>query len=194
MPTGADCKWRFMWRIGPRPDPSATDYPELNAAPVVPAAFPEWPTVMNGWGNKMLAAVEVRRGQKKGGGPSRPTHVLCFIPCFTRTLCLQTLCTTTTAWIIVTLCHHSSTGCAGLSVIDMMTTYCVCACTCASCTLSTVLSNHRQLQSWWQLALTSHLTHSPAAWSMALTCLLPLAPTCSAMGSLAQSLLGITLI
>lgn len=59
MPTGADCKWRFMWRVGPRPDPSTTRYPELNAAPVVPAAFPEWPLVMDGWGRKMLAAVEV---------------------------------------------------------------------------------------------------------------------------------------
>ena len=33
-PTGADAKWRFFWRLGPRP--AATSYAELNADPVVP--------------------------------------------------------------------------------------------------------------------------------------------------------------
>jgi hypothetical protein len=36
MPSGPDPKWRYMWRIGPRPPPGATKYAELNAAPVVP--------------------------------------------------------------------------------------------------------------------------------------------------------------
>lgn len=35
VPTGADPKWRFMWRLGPRPD--VTQFRELNAAPVLPA-------------------------------------------------------------------------------------------------------------------------------------------------------------
>ncbi|KAL3133074.1 hypothetical protein ABBQ38_006976 [Trebouxia sp. C0009 RCD-2024] len=55
VPQGADPKWRYMWRIGERP--AQTRYAELNAEPVVPANFPEWPAVMTTWGNKMLAAV-----------------------------------------------------------------------------------------------------------------------------------------
>lgn len=54
-PTGADVKWRFFWRLGERP--RDTRFPELNAEPVVPAAFPEWRGVMDGWGGKMLGAV-----------------------------------------------------------------------------------------------------------------------------------------
>eukprot|EP00736_Rhodelphis_marinus_P005228 Rmarinus@m.20228 len=50
-----DCKWRFFWRMGERP--KETKFPELNAEPVVPAAFPEWSEVMNMWGEKMLGAV-----------------------------------------------------------------------------------------------------------------------------------------
>lgn len=53
---GADPKWRFMWRVGPRPD--TTEYAELNAAPVIPAGFDQWQSVMDGWGEKMLAAVQ----------------------------------------------------------------------------------------------------------------------------------------
>lgn len=30
----ADVKWRFMWRVGPRP--AETKYAELNADPVIP--------------------------------------------------------------------------------------------------------------------------------------------------------------
>eukprot|EP00898_Chlorokybus_atmophyticus_P006771 jgi/Chlat1/7095/Chrsp57S09122 len=55
-PAGADPKWRYMWRIGPRP--THTRFKELNADPVVPAGFPEWSSIMDGWGNKMIAAVE----------------------------------------------------------------------------------------------------------------------------------------
>ena len=58
VPTGADPKWRFFWRVGPRPAPDKTRYAELNAPPVVPAAFPEWAETMDGWGFKMLAAIE----------------------------------------------------------------------------------------------------------------------------------------
>eukprot|EP00897_Mesotaenium_endlicherianum_P007660 jgi/Mesen1/6922/ME000358S06248 len=56
VPAGADPKWRYMWRVGPRPD--VTKFKELNAEPVVPAGFPEWADVMDGWGHKMIAAVE----------------------------------------------------------------------------------------------------------------------------------------
>lgn len=34
IPTGADPKWRFFWRLGPRP--SQTQFVELNAEPVIP--------------------------------------------------------------------------------------------------------------------------------------------------------------
>eukprot|EP00249_Psilotum_nudum_P007867 c20879_g1_i1 orf=155-1282(+) len=57
MPTGPDRKWRYMWRVGPRPP--QTRFKELNAEPVVPDGFPDWVDVMNGWGCKMIAAVEV---------------------------------------------------------------------------------------------------------------------------------------
>lgn len=57
IPTGPDLKWRYMWRIGPRP--TETRFKELNAEPVVPEGFPEWVDIMNGWGSKMIAAVEV---------------------------------------------------------------------------------------------------------------------------------------
>lgn len=55
LPNSADVKWRFFWRIGERP--THTRFKELNAAPVVPAAFPEWGTVMTSWGTKMLTTV-----------------------------------------------------------------------------------------------------------------------------------------
>ena len=35
IPRGADPKWRFFWRLGPRPQ--KTQFAELNAEPVVPA-------------------------------------------------------------------------------------------------------------------------------------------------------------
>ncbi|KAK4523490.1 hypothetical protein GAYE_PCTG60G1386 [Galdieria yellowstonensis] len=50
---GKDCKWRFQWRMGPRPE--CSKYPELEAEPVIPQGFPEWPTIMNTWGEKLLA-------------------------------------------------------------------------------------------------------------------------------------------
>lgn len=57
IPTGPDRKWRYMWRIGPRP--VHTRFKELNAEPVIPEGFPNWVESMNAWGSKMLATVEV---------------------------------------------------------------------------------------------------------------------------------------
>lgn len=48
-----DPKWRFFWRSGERP--TDTDFPELNAAQVIPTAFEsEWAATMDGWGNKLV--------------------------------------------------------------------------------------------------------------------------------------------
>ncbi|GMF54865.1 unnamed protein product [Phytophthora fragariaefolia] len=44
-PPEADKKSRFFWRIGERPEP------------VIPKKFPEWESVMNMWGGKMLEAI-----------------------------------------------------------------------------------------------------------------------------------------
>jgi isopenicillin N synthase-like dioxygenase len=54
-----DKKWRFFHRIGERPDPSETEFAELNLDAVVPSGFPQWTEVMDMWGNKMLEAVTV---------------------------------------------------------------------------------------------------------------------------------------
>jgi isopenicillin N synthase-like dioxygenase len=53
-PPEYDPKWRFFWRIGPKP--VSTKFPALNAEQVIPPEIPEWTEVMNMWGNKMLAA------------------------------------------------------------------------------------------------------------------------------------------
>ncbi|KAM7472477.1 hypothetical protein LguiA_010660 [Lonicera macranthoides] len=55
-PTGPDPKWRYMWRVGPRP--SNTRFQELNSEPVIPEGFPEWKDTMDLWGYKMIAAIE----------------------------------------------------------------------------------------------------------------------------------------
>ncbi|KAF2533823.1 hypothetical protein F2Q70_00032083, partial [Brassica cretica] len=57
IPKGPDHKWRYMWRVGPRP--SNTRFKELNSEPVIPEGFPEWKEVMDSWGYKMISAVEV---------------------------------------------------------------------------------------------------------------------------------------
>ncbi|TXG55804.1 hypothetical protein EZV62_017117 [Acer yangbiense] len=57
LPKGPDCKWRYMWRAGPRP--SKTRFQELNSEPVIPEGFPEWKETMDSWGYKMISAVEV---------------------------------------------------------------------------------------------------------------------------------------
>ena len=46
----------FFWRVGE--PPAATAFPLLNAAPVVPPAFPQWGSVMDSWGSKLLAAAD----------------------------------------------------------------------------------------------------------------------------------------
>ncbi|KAF7142083.1 hypothetical protein RHSIM_Rhsim06G0016300 [Rhododendron simsii] len=55
-PSGPDPKWRYMWRVGPRP--SNTRFQELNAEPVIPEGFPEWKETMDSWGYKMISAIE----------------------------------------------------------------------------------------------------------------------------------------
>lgn len=55
-PTGPDPKWRYMWRIGPRP--ANTHFQELNSEPVIPEGFLEWKETMDLWGFKMISAIE----------------------------------------------------------------------------------------------------------------------------------------
>ncbi|XP_010257376.1 PREDICTED: uncharacterized protein LOC104597495 [Nelumbo nucifera] len=55
-PVGPDPKWRYMWRVGPRP--SNTRFQELNSEPVIPEGFPEWKDTMDSWGYKMISAIE----------------------------------------------------------------------------------------------------------------------------------------
>ena len=57
VPKGADPKWRFMSRMGPRP--KETKFTELNAEPVFPKAFPEWQETNEMWGGKLINATEV---------------------------------------------------------------------------------------------------------------------------------------
>jgi isopenicillin N synthase-like dioxygenase len=54
-PPDLDNKLRFFWRIGPRPE--HTDFKQMAADPVIPAAFPEWTKVMDTWGNLIMATV-----------------------------------------------------------------------------------------------------------------------------------------
>jgi isopenicillin N synthase-like dioxygenase len=57
-PPEADYKWRFFWRIGERPGPLDTKFPNLNAPQVIPEEFPQWEEIMNRWGNLMLETVK----------------------------------------------------------------------------------------------------------------------------------------
>lgn len=66
-PPNADPKWRFFWRIGERPKES--EFAQLEAEPVVPKDFPNWSTVMDDWGYKLLAAAHtVAKMAAKGFG------------------------------------------------------------------------------------------------------------------------------
>jgi len=57
VPKVADPKWRFFWRVGPRPE--NTKFADLNAPPVVPEAFTqEWKDTLDHWGNKTLGALQ----------------------------------------------------------------------------------------------------------------------------------------
>ena len=44
-----DAKWRYMWKIGERPQGAADDFPQ-----VIPQGFPDWENKMNKWGDKLL--------------------------------------------------------------------------------------------------------------------------------------------
>jgi len=54
-PPGVDPKVRFFWRIGDRPE--KTEFPSLNAEPVVPKDIPEWSKVLDTWGTLILTSV-----------------------------------------------------------------------------------------------------------------------------------------
>ena len=47
-----DAKWRFMWKIGERPEGANDDFPA-----VIPEQYPEWERKMNTWGEKLHSAV-----------------------------------------------------------------------------------------------------------------------------------------
>ena len=49
-----DAKWRFMWKIGKRPEGAVDDFPQ-----VIPRDFPNWEEKMDTWGFKLLNAVEI---------------------------------------------------------------------------------------------------------------------------------------
>jgi len=55
-PPEKDPKCRFFWRMGKKPE--KTEFKQLNADPVIPESFPEWPKVMNTWGSLILGAIE----------------------------------------------------------------------------------------------------------------------------------------
>jgi isopenicillin N synthase-like dioxygenase len=54
-PPELDPKWRFFWRIGPMP--KKTRFPDLNPEAVIPPEIPEWKSIMDMWGSKMLNAL-----------------------------------------------------------------------------------------------------------------------------------------
>eukprot|EP01038_Epipyxis_sp_PR26KG_P005987 gene5987-8244_t len=54
-PPEKDPKWRFFWRIGPRPE--KTEFASHNMDCVIPPEFPEWRETMDKWGSKMLDAL-----------------------------------------------------------------------------------------------------------------------------------------
>lgn len=47
-----DCKWRFMWKIGERPQNADDNFPQ-----VIPKDFDDWEDKMDNWGNKLINAV-----------------------------------------------------------------------------------------------------------------------------------------
>jgi isopenicillin N synthase-like dioxygenase len=72
--TGKDPKWRFFWRIGQIP--KSTNYPQLNADPVIPASIPDWAAKMNHWGECMHTAIKnVCQVSALGLGLPRDTFV-----------------------------------------------------------------------------------------------------------------------
>jgi len=57
LPSGPDCKCRFMWPLRGR-STGAAEFLELNAPRVAPSGIDGWEQRMDGWGSKMLAAAE----------------------------------------------------------------------------------------------------------------------------------------
>lgn len=49
-----DAKWRFMWKIGERPEGAGDDFPA-----VIPDGYPGWEDKMNTWGRKLHSAILV---------------------------------------------------------------------------------------------------------------------------------------
>lgn len=65
-PPEKDAKQRFFWRVGGAP-PADTAFPQLNAAPVVPAGFSNWAATMDAWGLGLLGAAEACAGMLARG-------------------------------------------------------------------------------------------------------------------------------
>ena len=64
-----DAKWRYMWKIGERPQGAADDFPK-----VIPRDFLLWEKKMNKWGTKMLEAIfTLAEMSALGMGVSRDT-------------------------------------------------------------------------------------------------------------------------
>lgn len=55
-PTGKDVKWRYFWRLNGEQQENS-EFNELNAPRVSPAAFPEFEATMDRWGGLMIGAV-----------------------------------------------------------------------------------------------------------------------------------------
>ena len=51
FPPTYDMKWRYMWKIGKRPEGALDEVPQI-----VPDGFPDWEEKMNNWGQKLLDA------------------------------------------------------------------------------------------------------------------------------------------
>jgi len=54
-PPEFDAKWRFFWRVGPRP--TTTRFPSMNMEDVIPEGIPEWKETMDMWGSRMMDAL-----------------------------------------------------------------------------------------------------------------------------------------
>mmetsp|Transcript_24759 Transcript_24759/g.46249 ORF Transcript_24759/g.46249 Transcript_24759/m.46249 type:complete len:385 (-) Transcript_24759:130-1284(-) len=73
-PPGKDPKWRYFWRIGPRP--KETEFKQLNVGNVIPKAIPDFETRMDTWGNLMMTTVRtVAQMAAVGFGMEKETFV-----------------------------------------------------------------------------------------------------------------------
>jgi len=78
-PPEKDPKWRFFWRIGPKP--KETKFPSLNADPVVPPEIPEWATVMDSFGTKMVNALFALAEMAAVGFDMKPDSFVSMMQC-----------------------------------------------------------------------------------------------------------------